>query len=126
MLPNLSKDKYKHYFLISLFSFGFLHIPFAYGANGYYPGNWAADLQECRNKNSSERIYLDQFSILSPEYSCKLVGMRERTEYSVTFKAACKDQNVKWNDEITIQPNGEILILTMQSDGHDKTFFKCP
>ena len=126
MLPNLAKEKYMRYFLISLFSLGFHHIPLAYAASGYYPGNWATNLEECSNQNSSQRIYLDQFNISSQAYSCKLVGMRERTEYSVTFKAACKDQNVKWNDEITIQPSGDILTLTMQSDGRDQTFFKCP
>jgi len=52
--------------------------------------------------------------------------MRGRTKYSVTFKASCKDKNVKWNDEITIHPRGALVSLRIQSEAHYQAYFTCP
>ena len=108
---------------ICVFSFG---SNAAQAATGYYMGGWASDLAYCKDRQSPQRIEVSQFEIVSASFHCKLLGLREQDKISFTFMAACNDQNVRWNDEIKIQPEDEKLLIRMKSDGKDMTFKRCP
>jgi len=97
----------------------------AIGLDGYYMGQWASDQNACAAKVSPDRVILQQTNLLTPQFHCKLIGMRQDDASGTTFMANCNDPTTKWNDEVTVKADRTNLILKLKSDSQQKHFIRC-
>lgn len=94
--------------------------------DGRYMGVWATDKEACGATSSPERWLLQQTELLSPQFRCKLLGLRQDDQSGMTFMASCHDASTKWNDEIALSAGQTELFLTLKSDGEKRQFVRCP
>lgn len=97
----------------------------ALGLDGYYMGQWASDQNACEAKASPDRVILQQTDVLTPQFHCKLLGIRADDASGTTFMANCNDPTTRWNDEVTMRADKTNLILKLKSDGQQKQFIRC-
>ena len=97
----------------------------ALGLDGYYMGQWASDQNACEAKASPNRVVLQQTDLLTPQFHCKMIGMRQDDVNGTTFMANCNDPTTKWNDEVTVKADRTNLFLMLKSDGQQKRFIRC-
>jgi hypothetical protein len=97
----------------------------ALGLDGYYMGQWASDQNACEAKASPDRVILLQTDVLTPQFHCKLLGIRADDASGTTFMANCNDPTTRWNDEVTMRADKTNLILKLKSDGQQKQFIRC-
>ena len=97
----------------------------ALGLDGYYMGQWASDQNACEAKASPDRVILQQTDVLTPQFHCKLLGIRADDVSGTTFMANCNDPTTKWNDEVTMRADRTNLILKLKSDGQQKQYIRC-
>jgi hypothetical protein len=94
-------------------------------ADGYYMGLWATDKEACSAKGSPNRLLLQQTDLRTPQFQCKLLGLRQDDESGMVFKASCSDPSTKWNDEIAVKANATELTLMLKSDGQRRRYVRC-
>lgn len=93
--------------------------------DGRYMGVWATDKEACGAKSSPERWLLQQTELLSPQFRCKLLGLRQDDQSGMTFMASCHDASTKWNDEIALSASQAEMFVTLKSDGQKRQFVRC-
>jgi hypothetical protein len=97
----------------------------AFAMDGYYIGQWAANAAACNGSGKQSRLILSDTQLLTPEFHCKKLGLRQDDETGTTFMASCSDNNTKWNDELTVKADRSSLTLKLKSEGQSKLFVRC-
>lgn len=93
--------------------------------DGQYMGLWATDQAACEKKDSPERWLLQPTDLLTSQFHCKLLGLRQDDASGIVFMASCKDAATKWNDEIAIKAGRTALSLSLKSDGQQRQLIRC-
>ena len=119
-LPVFAGTRSASYLLLSLFAAGPAHA-----VDGRYMGVWATEKEVCAEKSSPEKWLLQQTELQTPQFHCRLLGVRQDDQSGVIFMASCHDSSTKWNDEIALRASEAELFLTLKSDGQRRQFVRC-